>query len=246
MMTDGRSRSTSNTPRSRSPHMPQSRHDRGRLLVRAGQDRAPARRTCTPATTHLTPSIVVGTPTLTCAQGSSASDFGTLLLPHSQGRTARRRTSPTTSRSGSSTRWASSRPQPRPGPAPRPAWAPRCGRQTAPTAWTPRPASTSDAANDGFLNGVAGKPGKLTNVAAGHRLRSERHAGEEALRRLHHQQRQSHLLLQPTPRPTWATSTATTYSPPGPVLSSAIYDSATVRPGPGVRCPASQRWLERV
>ena len=50
-----------------------------------GSRSAPAGRTCTQRNNTLTPSVVVGTPTLTCAQGSSSGNFGTLLLPHSQG-----------------------------------------------------------------------------------------------------------------------------------------------------------------
>ena len=120
-----------------------------------------------PTSSTLTPSVVVGTPTLTCAQGSSAGNFGTLLVPHSQG--------PNGQSANIAYNIAVGLEHPMgifpTAVSPWTCTAASVGARLWPTDGTncvdTKTGLDLNAANDGFLNGVSGKPGKLTNVATG-------------------------------------------------------------------------------
>ncbi|MGI9156630.1 MAG: hypothetical protein ACR2FG_08335, partial [Marmoricola sp.] len=111
--------------------------------------------------------LTVGTPTLTCGQGSSSGNFGTLLVPNSQG--------PNGEGENIAYNIATNIEHPL-GIFPGAASPFTCGSsQTAAKLWPADGTNCVDtktglnlnAAQSGFISGVGGKPGRLTNVASG-------------------------------------------------------------------------------
>lgn len=111
--------------------------------------------------------LTVGTPTLTCGQGSSSGNFGTLLAPNSQG--------PNGQSANIAYNIATNIEHPL-GVFPGAATPFTCGSsQTAAKLWPADGTNCVDtktglnlnAAQSGFISGVGGKPGRLTKVDTG-------------------------------------------------------------------------------